>query len=287
VKLAESPAHLALNERAARESISNLQTFATRRKGLAISAAADMIGPARNFAVEGPMELSQQDQWKKQAGDAAAMLVADGMVVGLGTGSTARFAIAAIGRRVAEEGLRILGIPTSDRTAEQARAEKIPLTTFAEHTQIDLTIDGADEVLPGPLYLIKGHGGALLREKIVASASKRMAVVADDTKLVTRLGELVSVPVEVVPFGWQVTARKLAELGGKPALRLGADQKPFLTDGGHYILNCAFGAMDDPKETAHHLDHVVGLIEHGLFLKFATEAYIAGRDGVKVLKKDK
>ena len=252
-----------------------------------MSAAADMMGAARNFALDGPMELSQQDQWKKQAGDAAAMLVEDGMVVGLGTGSTARFAISAIGRRVAEEGLRILGIPTSDRTAEQARAEKIPLTTFAQHTQIDLTIDGADEVLPGPLYLIKGHGGALLREKIVASASKRMAVVADDTKLVTRLGELVSVPVEVVPFGWQVTARRLTELGGKPTLRLGADQKPFLTDGGHYILNCAFGAMDDPKETAHHLDHVVGLIEHGLFLKFATEAFIAGRDGVKVLKKDK
>lgn len=178
-----------------------------------MSAAAGMIGPARNFALEGPMELSQQDQWKKQAGDAAAMLVEDGMVVGLGTGSTARFAISAIGRRVAEEGLRILGIPTSDFTAEQARAEKIPLTTFAEHTQIDLTIDGADEVFPGPLYLIKGHGGALLREKIVASASKRMAVAADDTKLVKRLGELVSVPVEVVPFGWQVTARKLAELG--------------------------------------------------------------------------
>jgi len=233
------------------------------------------------------MELSQQDQWKKQAGDAAAMLVEDGMIVGLGTGSTARFAIAAIGRRVAEEGLRILGIPTSDRTAEQARNEKIPLTTFAEHTQIDLTLDGADEILPGPLYLIKGHGGALLREKIVASASKRMAVVADDTKLVTRLGERVSVPVEVVPFGWQVTARKLAELGGKPTLRLGADQKPYITDGGHYILNCAFGAMDDPKETAHHLDHVVGLIEHGLFLKVATEAYIAGQGGVKVVKKEK
>ena len=233
------------------------------------------------------MELSQQDQWKKQAGDAAAMLVEDGMIVGLGTGSTAKFAIAAIGRRVAEEGLRILGIPTSDRTAEQARNEKIPLTTFAEHTQIDLTLDGADEILPGPLYLIKGHGGALLREKIVASASKRMAVVADDTKLVTRLGERVSVPVEVVPFGWQVTARRLAELGGKPTLRLGADQKPYITDGGHYILNCAFGAMDDPKETAHHLDHVVGLIEHGLFLKVATEAYIAGQGGVKVVKKEK
>jgi ribose 5-phosphate isomerase A len=239
------------------------------------------------FVMDGPMELSQQDQWKKEAGDAAAMLLEDGMVVGLGTGSTATYAIAAIGRRVAEERLRILGIPTSDRTAEHARAEKIPLTTFAEHTQIDLTIDGADEVLPGPLYLIKGHGGALLREKIVASASKRMAVVADETKLVTRLGELVTVPVEVVPFGWQVTARRLVELGGKPALRLGADQKPYVTDSGHYILNCAFGAMDDPKETAHHLDHVVGLIEHGLFLKFATEAFIAGRQGVKKLQKEK
>jgi ribose 5-phosphate isomerase A len=246
-----------------------------------------MMCAVTHFALDGPMELSQQDQWKKQAGDAAAMLVEDGMIVGLGTGSTARFAIAAIGRRVAEEGLRILGIPTSDRTAEQARNEKIPLTTFAEHTQIDLTLDGADEILPGPLYLIKGHGGALLREKIVASASKRMAVVADDTKLVTRLGERVSVPVEVVPFGWQVTARRLAELGGKPTLRLGADQKPYITDGGHYILNCAFGAMDDPKETAHHLDHVVGLIEHGLFLRVATEAYIAGQGGVKVLKKEK
>jgi ribose 5-phosphate isomerase A len=246
-----------------------------------------MMCAVASSALEGPMELSQQDQWKKQAGDAAAKLVEDGMIVGLGTGSTASFAIAAIGRRVAQEGLRILGIPTSDRTAEQARAEKIPLTTFADHTQIDLTVDGADEVLPGPLYLIKGHGGALLREKIVATASQRMAVVADDTKLVTRLGELASVPVEVVPFGWQVTARRLAELGGKPALRLGADQKPYITDGGHYILNCAFGAMDAPKEIAHHLDHVVGLIEHGLFLKVATEAFIAGPNGVRVLKKEK
>src|SRR5271156_1143082 len=114
-----------------------------------------------------------------------------------------------------------------------------------------------------------------------------MAVVADGTKLVTRLGELVTVPVEAMPFGWQVTARRLAELGGKTALRLGADQKPYITDGGHYILNCGFGPMDDPKETAHHLDHVVGLIEHGLFLKVATEAFIAGQNGVRILKKEK
>jgi ribose 5-phosphate isomerase A len=230
-------------------------------------------------------QASQQDQWKKNAGEAAAELVEDGMVVGLGTGSTAAFAVAALGRRVKQDGLRIVGIPTSERTTEQANALGIRLTTFAERTQIDLTIDGADEVLPGPLYLIKGRGGALLREKIVAAASQRMAVVADDTKLVTRLGELVSVPVEVVPFGWQVTAQRLRELAGNPEMRFGADQKPFITDGGHYILDCAFGPMDDPKEIAHHLDHVVGLVEHGLFLKYASEAVIAGRDGVKVLRK--
>jgi ribose 5-phosphate isomerase A len=244
-----------------------------------------MMSAAGVFEMSAHTQASQQDQWKKEAGETAAKLVEDGMVVGLGTGSTAAFAVAALGRRVKQDGLRIVGIPTSERTTAQANAVGIPLTTFAEHTHIDLTIDGADEVLSGPLYLIKGHGGALLREKIVAAASKRMAVVADDTKLVKRLGELVSVPVEVVPFGWQVTAQRLRELGGNPEMRLGADQKPFITDGGHYILNCAFGPMDDPKEIAHHLDHVVGLVEHGLFLKYASEALIAGRDGVKVLKK--
>jgi ribose 5-phosphate isomerase A len=231
------------------------------------------------------LNLSQQDQWKKDAAEAAAKLVESGMIVGLGTGTTAGFLLSALARRMAEEGLRFVGMPTSERTAEQARSLKIPLTTFAEHVEIDLTIDGADEVLPGPLYLIKGHGGALLREKIVAAASKRMVVVADETKIVERLGSLVSVPAEVAPYGWQATQEKLERLGGKPALRLGADQKPYVTDGSHYILDCAFGPMEDPKEIAHHLDHVVGLVEHGLFLKFASQAFIAGRDGVKVLRK--
>lgn len=232
-----------------------------------------------------PMNVPQQNQWKKDAAEAAAKLVESGMIVGLGTGSTAAYLVSALARRVAEEGLRFVGMPTSERTAEQARSLKIPLTTFAEHVEIDLTIDGADEVLPGPLYLIKGHGGALLREKIVAAASKRMVVVADETKIVERLGSLVSVPTEVAPYGWQATQKKLERLGGKPALRLGADQKPYVTDGGHYILDCAFGPMEDPEEIAHHLDHVVGLVEHGLFLKFASQAFIAGRDGVKVLRK--
>src|SRR6202047_561892 len=226
-----------------------------------------------------PMNLSQQDQRKRAAAEAAAKLVETGMVVGLGTGSTAAFLVSALVRRVAKENLRIVGIPTSERTAEQARSLNIPLTTFAEHTKIDLTIDGADEILPGPLYLIKGHGGALLREKIVAAASKRMIVVADESKVVERLGSLVSVPVEVVPYGWQATEKKLARLRGKPAARLRGDKKPFVTDGGHYIMDCAFGPMDDPKEIAHHLDHVVGAVEHGLFLKYAAEAFIGGVGG--------
>jgi ribose 5-phosphate isomerase A len=231
------------------------------------------------------LDKIQQDQLKKQAGDAAARLVEDGMVVGLGTGSTAACAIEALGRRIASEGLHIVGIPTSDRTIEQAERLHIPLSSFAKHTQIDLTIDGADEILPGPLYLIKGHGGALLREKIVAASSNRMVVVADATKLVKTLGELCSVPTEIVPFGWESTQKKLERLNARPALRLGADGKPYVTDGGHYILDCSFGPMEDPKEIAHHLDHVVGLIEHGLFLKYATEGVIASVDGIKILKK--
>jgi ribose 5-phosphate isomerase A len=232
-----------------------------------------------------PMDASVQNQWKKAAAEAAAKLVEDGMVVGLGTGSTSAFFVSALGRRIAEERLRISGIPTSEQTATQARGLKIPLTSFAEHDQIDLTVDGADEVQPGTLYLLKGHGGALLREKIVAAASKRMIVVADESKLVERLGSLVSVPVEVVQFGWEATQRRLAQLGGNPALRLGGDGKPFITDGGHYVMDCAFGPMENPKETAHHLDHVVGSVEHGMFLKFASEAFVGGRGGVKILRK--
>jgi ribose 5-phosphate isomerase A len=229
---------------------------------------------------------SAQDQWKKAVADEAAKLVEDGMVVGLGSGSTAALFVAALARRISDERLRIVGVPTSLHTEQQARSLNIPLATLADQPTIDLNIDGADEVVPGPLYLIKGHGGALLREKIVASCSKRMAVVADETKIVTRLGSLVSVPVEIVPFGWEATQRKLEAAGAKPSLRTNPGGKPYITDGGHYILNCAFGPMDNPKEVANRLDQVVGVVEHGLFLQYATEALIAGRDGVKTLKKN-
>jgi ribose 5-phosphate isomerase A len=228
---------------------------------------------------------SEQNQWKKAAAEAAARLVEDGMAVGLGTGSTAEFFVSALARRISQERLRVVGIPTSEQTAAQARELNIPLTTFAERTRLDLTVDGADEIELGTLYLIKGRGGALLREKIVAAASARMTVVADESKTVKRLGSLVAVPVEVVQFGWEATQKKLGELGGNPALRRGADQTPYVTDGGHYIIDCAFGPMENPKEIAHHLDHVVGAVEHGLFLGFATEVFVGGRDGVTVLKK--
>lgn len=232
-----------------------------------------------------PMEPSEQDEWKKAAAIAAADLVKDGMVLGLGTGSTTAHFIDELGRRFAEDGLRITGIPTSEKTEAQALKLNIPLTSFAEHAQIDLAIDGADEVEMRSLFMIKGHGGALLREKIVASAAKRMVIVADESKIVEQLGSLVSVPVEVVRFGWQATGRCLTQIGGNPSLRLGPDKTPFVTDGGNYIMDCAFGPITNPKEIAHHLDHVVGAVEHGLFLGFTKHVIVGGRDGVKVLKK--
>lgn len=240
-----------------------------------------------DFSDGGKCQVSTNDQnlWKKAAAVAAAKLVKDGMVVGLGTGSTAAYLVGELGRRVKEERLRIVGIPTSEHTAEHARSLNIPLSTFAEHKRIDLTIDGADEVELGTLNLIKGHGGALLREKIVAAASNRMAVVADQTKLVRRLGSQFAVPVEVVPFGWQVTESKLQQLGAKTSLRAGPDNEPYVTDGGHYIIDCGFGAMGKPVEIAHFLDQVVGVVEHGLFLGYASQVFVGGSDGVEIRKK--
>jgi ribose 5-phosphate isomerase A len=231
----------------------------------------------------GEMDTSEQNEWKRAAAEAAAKLVEDGMVLGLGTGSTAAFLLDALAQRISREGLRISGIPTSEETAEHARRLKIPLTTFAEHAQIDLTVDGADEVQVETLFLIKGHGGALLHEKIVASASKWMVVIADDTKLVKQLGSSCTVPVEVVQFGLPVTEIKLQKIGAKTSLRMDKSGEPFKTDSGNYIIDCDFGAMENPKEIAHHLDHVIGSVEHGLFLKFASQVLVGGRDGVRTL----
>ena len=221
------------------------------------------------------------DRWKQAAAESAVARVANGMIVGLGSGSTAALAVSALGKRV-REGLRIIGIPTSERTAAQARALEIPLATLAEYSQIDLTIDGADEVETGSLDLIKGLGGALLREKIVADASRRFVIVVDETKIVKHLGERGPVPVEVVPFGWQAAARKLTDLGANAVLRKGADGEPFRSDGGHYILDCTFGPIGDTKALASELDHIVGVVEHGLFIGLTSEVHVGGASGVRV-----
>jgi ribose 5-phosphate isomerase A len=222
-------------------------------------------------------------QFKQAAAEAAVALVENGMVVGLGTGSTATLAVDALGKRV-KEGLSIIGIPTSEHTAEQARGLGILISSLAEHSEIDLTIDGADEIQRGTLNLIKGRGGALLREKVVASASRRLVIIADESKLVDRLGAHFAVPVEVVQFGWQSCDRKLRKLGANTKLRRGADEKPFVTDGGNFILDCHFGPIESPATLDQELNSVVGVVEHGLFLKMAAQAMVAGQNGVTVLK---
>jgi ribose 5-phosphate isomerase A len=230
------------------------------------------------------MTDSDIEHFKQAAGEMAAAQLQDGMIVGLGSGTTATLAVAAIGRRV-KEGLKITGIATSGKTAEQARLLNIPLMTLEDCQSIDLTIDGADEIESGTLNLIKGGGGNLLREKIVAVASARMLIVADDRKLVDRLGTRFALPVEIVPFGWQTTANRLNRLNARPTLRLRPDGKTFVTDGGHYILDCAYGPLPALESLAPFLDGVVGLVEHGLFIGIAREAFIGCPEGVKVLHK--
>jgi ribose 5-phosphate isomerase A len=226
---------------------------------------------------------TDENQSKAAASESAAALVTDGMLIGLGSGTTAGFAVNALGRRI-REGLRITGIPTSENTAAQARALGIPLTSLTATSQIDITIDGADEVEESSLNLIKGHGGALLREKIVANVSKRLVIVVDDSKLVRRLAQKFPVPVEVIPFGWQATARQLSNLGAKPSLRLNPDGEPYLSDGGHYILDCAFEPTVSAEQLARELGHIVGLVEHGLFIRLTSEVHVASQGKVRVLR---
>src|ERR1700683_4163064 len=209
-------------------------------------------------------------QFKQAAADAAVALVESGMIVGLGTGSTAKLAVEALGKRV-KDGLRIVGIPTSEYTAKQARGLEIRISSLAEHAEIDLTIDGADEIQRGTLNLIKGGGGALLREKVIASSSRRLIIIADDTKLVDWLGAHFAVPVEVVQFEWQATERKLKKLGAQTKLRPGPDAETFVTDSGNFIVDCTFRQIEAPAELEQQLNSVVGVVEHGLFLKMTSQ----------------
>jgi ribose 5-phosphate isomerase A len=221
-------------------------------------------------------------QLKQAAAEFAAGLVEDGMLVGLGTGSTAYYLVAALGKRV-KAGLRITGVPTSEKTAAQARDLGIPLSDLGSHPQLDLTIDGADEVENGTLNLLKGLGGALLREKIVASASKRLIIIVDESKTVDRLGSRAPVPVEVIPFGWQAVENRLKNLGAVPVLRKNPSGETFVTDGGHYILDCTFGPIAQVDELALNLDRTVGIVEHGLFLGMASRVLIGKPAGIETL----
>ncbi|WP_424140213.1 ribose-5-phosphate isomerase RpiA [Roseomonas chloroacetimidivorans] len=221
----------------------------------------------------------EPDAGRHTAATAALALVRDGMRLGLGTGSTVRYFLDALAGRVRREGLRVLGIPTSVRTEEQARALGIPLADFATIERLDLAIDGADEVERGTLRLIKGLGGALLREKIVAEAASQLVVIADPSKIVDRLGARTPLPVEVVRFGHEATARRIAALGAAPALRMSGNG-PFLTDSGNLIYDCAgLSPMLDPRRLQGQLRAIAGVIETGLFLDGPELVLIGHADG--------
>jgi len=223
------------------------------------------------------------DQEKEAAARASLKFVHDGNVVGLGTGSTAAYAVRFLAERV-RSGLKIRGIPTSSSTRELAASLGIPLTTFGKVQQIDVTIDGADEFDP-QLQLIKGGGGALLREKIVASASRQLVIVADASKQVQVLGKF-PLPVEVVPFAQALVAKRVAALGAKPKLRQDASGKPFVTDEGNHILDCSFGAISDPPALARTLDAMPGVVDHGLFINLASVVLLARGGEVKEIQRE-
>jgi ribose 5-phosphate isomerase A len=223
-----------------------------------------------------------QDEAKMAVARRAVEFVEEGMRVGLGTGSTATMFIRALGERV-QQGLHIRCVASSDASYNLAASLGMQITTLEALPTLDVYIDGADEVGPS-LALIKGGGGALLREKIVASAAKRFIVVVDSTKIVPRLGKF-PLPVEVVKMALPLVEPKLAALGLQPKQRQAtAGEGPYLTDEGNFILDCACGEIDDPERLAAEIRAIVGVVEHGLFLKMATLALVAGEDGVKELK---
>jgi ribose 5-phosphate isomerase A len=222
------------------------------------------------------------DRYKQQAGEAALEHVRDGMRLGLGTGSTAAWFVRALGAAVAG-GLDVTGVPTSVATAELAESLGIPLTNLDDTPELDLTVDGADEVGPD-LVLIKGGGGALLREKIVAAASRRMIVIADASKRVAQLGAF-PLPIEVVDFGLKATCRAISaaasEIGLDAELAVRKrDGDTFRSDGGNLIVDASFGRIPDPKALAERLNRIPGVVEHGLFIGLASLVIVAGPDGV-------
>ena len=228
------------------------------------------------------------DAQKRAAAARAIEFVQSGMRLGLGTGSTAKHFVDLLGARV-RDGLKVVGVPTSEATRAQAQACGIPLTSLDETPELDLTIDGADEVARD-FSMIKGGGGALLREKIVAAASSGMLVIVDASKCVDKLGAF-ALPIEVTPFGFGATLKAVdkaiagVQRGGPLKLRQGRDGHPFVTDGGHWIVDAALARIDDPKALARALAAVPGVMEHGLFVDLASIVVIGGPDGVKTVER--
>lgn len=220
-----------------------------------------------------------RDEQKQRAAEQAADLVGNGMVVGLGTGSTAAFFIDALIAR-ARQGLDIVCIPTSERSAVQARGGGLNVVSFATHRSIDLAVDGADEIKRDTLDLVKGLGGALLREKIVAAAAKRFVIIADSEKLVDWLGSRCAVPVEITRFGWEVTCDKLRPLAASVTLREQKSGDPYVTDGGNFIADCQFEQIADGAALDRKLRMIPGVVETGLFIGMAEMALVADENGV-------
>lgn len=227
-------------------------------------------------------EMNTRDQEKEAAARVAAELVESGQIVGLGSGSTAAFFVRFLAERV-RDGLKILGIPTSLATKELAEQLGIPLTTLETHPQIDLDIDGADEIDPN-LNLIKGGGGAFLREKVVASVSRRFVVIGDSAKQVARLGKF-PLPVEAIPFAQVLIKPRIERLGARVALRRHSDGTVYVTDEGHHILDCTFGEIADPPTLASELRKFPGVVEHGLFIGMAEMAVIGKNTEVIRIRK--
>lgn len=227
----------------------------------------------------------EKSSLKKIAAEKAVEYIEPGMVVGLGTGSTAYFAVKKIGELIQKGSLNnIVGIPTSNKTEELAKELQIPLTTLNDNPRIDITIDGADEV-DANLNVIKGGGGALLREKVIAQVTERQIIVVDDSKISNYLGEKWSVPVEVLKFALKSEKNFLEVLGGKTELRRDESGKPYVTDEGNYILDTNFGVINDPAELAVMLSSRAGIVEHGLFIDLVDEVIVASGEGIKYLKK--
>lgn len=228
--------------------------------------------------------MTSQDELKRKAAAFAVGFVESGMVVGLGTGSTTQFALEQLGELIRGGRLRdVAGIPSSLRTEAAAREFGIPLTDLEAHPFIDVTIDGADEVDP-ELNLIKGGGGALLREKVLAQATRRNIIIVDESKLAPRLGTKWALPVEVVPFARAAEERFMTSMGAAVALRI-KDGRPVSTDQNNLLLDAAFGPMDNPAAIAQQLDGRAGIVEHGLFLGLTRDVIVAGKEGLRHLKR--